>query len=80
MSFKRMTPQQRETYRALRTMGGVMVVTPQVSRQLRALQSRGLVRYGREYGARVAVLKRNGRRSRTMRRIDNLYEVLFGGQ
>lgn len=78
MSFKRMTPQQRETYHALRTMGGVMIVTPQVSRQLRALQARGLVRYGREYGARVAVLKRN-RRSRTMRRTDNLYDILFGG-
>lgn len=78
MAYGKMTKQQRATYRELRNLGGVMVVTPQVSRQLRALQSRGLVRYGREYGARVAVMKR----TRTMQRkarTANFYETLWRG-
>lgn len=77
MSFKKMTPQQRDTYRDLRRLGGVMVVTPQVSRQLRALQSRGLVRYTREYGARVAVMKRTRTMQRKLRTV-NFYETLWG--
>lgn len=55
--FKRMTPQQRAVYAALRTLGGEMVVLPQDARPLRALQRRGLVRFHRVDSVRVARLR-----------------------
>lgn len=54
--FKRLTAQQEATYRALRVLG-VMIVSPQDARPLKALVKRGLVRYRRIDGARHAVLK-----------------------
>ena len=80
--YKKLTKQQRETYRALRELGGVMTVTPDTARQLRALQARGLVRYAHEYGARVAVLKRTRFISRTARKLratDTAYTALTAG-
>lgn len=56
MKFKRLTAQQRETLKALRALGW-MVVNPNDARQLAALKRRGLVRYKREGGVRVAVLR-----------------------
>jgi hypothetical protein len=56
--FRKLTPQQRATLRALRELGGEMSGTPADARPLRALQRRGLVRYRRALdGSRVAVLR-----------------------
>ncbi|MGH6693351.1 MAG: hypothetical protein ACREF4_22000 [Gammaproteobacteria bacterium] len=53
--FRRFTQQQRAVARALRALGGEMVVTPQTARPLHALRRRGLVRFSRDAsGAKVA--------------------------
>lgn len=65
-TFKRLTGPQRDTLRALRALGQ-MVVTPLDVRPLRALQRRGLVRYRRIDGVRHAVLKLNNRELRGVR-------------
>lgn len=50
-----MTRQQRAVYLAVRRLGGELIVTADNARQLRALQRRGLIRYGRDAnGNRVA--------------------------
>lgn len=67
-AFKRMTPQQRETYAALRTLGGEMMVSPQDVRQLHALKRRGLVRFFRIDGVKTARLRPNAATVRRLRR------------
>ena len=57
MAFKRMTLQQRGTLRALKELGGEIAVTPQTARPLHALKRRGLVRFGRVDGFKVARLR-----------------------
>jgi hypothetical protein len=64
--FKRLTPQQRDTLRALRRLGE-MVVTPDDARPLRALKRRGYVRYRRADGVRMAVLKLNSRETKAIK-------------
>lgn len=71
--FKRLTGPQRSTLQALRALGE-MVVSPQDARPLKALQRRGLVRYRRDEGVRVAVLRENALQHRKTRR-ERRYEV-----
>lgn len=65
--FKRLTGPQRSALAALRALGE-MVVSPQDARPLKALQWRGLVRYRRDDGVRVAVLRENAAQQRKTRR------------
>jgi hypothetical protein len=65
--FKRLTGPQASTLAALRALGE-MLVSPQDARPLKALQRRGLVRYRRIDGARVAVLRDNAAQVRKTRR------------
>ena len=77
MAFKRLTGPQRSTLQALRALGEI-IVSPQDARPLKALQRRGLVRYRRDDGARVAVLRENAaqrRKTRRERRFDEWARV-----
>jgi hypothetical protein len=65
--FKRLTGPQASTLAALRALRE-MLVSPQDARPLKALQRRGLVRYRRIDGARVAVLRDNAAQVRKTRR------------
>lgn len=65
--FKRLTGPQRDALRALRALGE-MIVSPQDARPLKALQRRGLVRYRRDDGVRVAMLRENAQQQRRTRR------------
>jgi hypothetical protein len=55
-----------------------MVVSPQDARPLKALQRRGLVRYRRDDGVRVAVLRENAAQQRKTRR-ERRFEVWADG-
>lgn len=85
--YKRMTPQQRAVYHALRELGGVMVVLPQDARPLHALRRRGLVRFGRdEHGVKLARLRVTRAQQRVTRRTarrfrygESMYGALVGG-
>lgn len=54
--FKKMTPQQRDLYAALRALRACFLTLAD-SRPARALKRRGLVRFERRNGARYVVLK-----------------------
>ena len=56
MSFKKMTPQQRGLYAALRALREIML-SPQDARPARALKRRGLVTYRRRDGIRTIALR-----------------------
>jgi len=55
--FKRLTEPQARAYSALRALG-IMVVSPQDARPLKALKARGLIRYRRIEGVRHAELRK----------------------
>jgi hypothetical protein len=65
--FKKLTAAQRDAYDALRALGK-MNVTPRDARPLKALKRRGLIRYARENGARVAILRQSGPAKRAVQR------------
>lgn len=77
--FKRLTPQQRDTLAALKALGE-LTVTPRDARQLRALRRRGLVRYRRVDGIRIAVLVASTRsrraKAREARWINRVWEYM----
>lgn len=75
--FKRLTGPQRSALAALRALGE-MVVSPQDARPLKALQRRGLVRYRRDDGVRVAVLRENAAQRRRTRREARFYDWADG--
>ena len=81
--IRRMTPQQRATYLAIRQLGGEIVVTPDTARPLHALRRRGLVRFARDvFGGKVARLRDNRatkRRNRRMKAGDSMYRALADG-
>jgi len=81
--IRRMTPQQRATYLALRQLGGEIIVTPDTARPLHALKRRGLVRFARdEHGGKIARLRDNRatkRRIRRMKATDSMYSALTEG-
>jgi hypothetical protein len=54
--FKRLSKNQRACLAAVRRLGEVMI-SPNDARSFKALQRRGLIRYRRIAGARVAVLR-----------------------
>jgi hypothetical protein len=69
MAFKRFTTAQRDALRALRQLGGEMVVTEQDARSLAVLARRGLIRYRRdEHGVRLAVLRETPAQARVRKR------------
>jgi hypothetical protein len=77
MSFKRLTRPQRDALRALRQLGGEMVVTEQDARSLAVLARRGLIRYRRdEDGVRLVVLRETTAQARARKREERLYETL----
>jgi DNA-binding MarR family transcriptional regulator len=74
MAFKRLTRPQREAMKALRELGGEMMVTPQDARSLAVLKRRGLVRYRRdEHGVRLVVLRETTAQARARKREERLY-------
>lgn len=77
MTFARFTPQQHDTYAALRALGE-MVVTPRDARQLQALKRRGLVRFSRVGGVRTARLRITAAQARRGRRTNGIVDNLIG--
>jgi DNA-binding MarR family transcriptional regulator len=77
MAFKRLTRPQREAMKALRELGGEMMVTPQDARSLAVLACRGLVRYRRdEDGVRLVVLRETTAQARARKREERQYANL----
>lgn len=71
MAFKRLTKPQRDALKALRELGGEMMVTPQDARSLKVLWRRGLVRYRVDAaGCRVVVLRDTTAQKRAAARTD----------
>ena len=81
--YRKLTPQQRAVYLAIRQLGGEVVVTPDTARPLHALKRRGLVRFARDgQGVKLARLRDNRATKRRIRRMKHgtgLYRPLVEG-